>query len=562
MTGLDLPVAEARRDRWSLSRLRARIGSLTATRVAMIGAVIVGIMLRAYQLAGQIVADDEWHALDAAMHMGYSQIASSFGPADYSIPLTLFYRLISQTVGLGEGGIRAPVFVAGVAALVALPLLARAFVGTATSVLFAWLLAVSPLHVYFSRYARPYSLTFLFATIAVAAFLLWQRSRARAWAVTYVVCAVLAVYLHLVVLPTVFAPVAFELAAAVLRKRSRELPSLARVAILGAVAAIGMAAVIGVPLVLDARSVAQKAAAGSIGLATLSGALDLLTGSGHRSVGMVMVLLAAVGLSSVWRRDRRLAGFGVFIVAVQIVAVFVMRPAVISHPIVFSRYCLSILPLLLLAAAAGVMALTARLRRRWLSWATCVGLVSVALCLGPLPKTYGYCPNNFTNHPIFQYTYDDSSLFSMTPSLRPLGIPLFYRWLSHFKPGSATVVEAPWHYIWGYNPLPFYQAVHRQPVVIGAVGTNSLGRARRGEPIPGTGIELARFVSVDDAVGLQKRGVRFVIFHKSLGTEFAMPGAPSVDPSFWIARYRQQYGAPIYDDPVLVVFEIKHPAAH
>jgi hypothetical protein len=182
--------------------------------------------------------------------------------------------------------------------------------------------------------------------------------------------------------------------------------------------------------------------------------------------------------------------------------------------------------------------------------------VSTLFVLGPLPKTYAYSPNNFTNHPIFQYTYDDSSRYSLSAPLHPVRISEFYQWLSHFKPGSTPVVEAPWHYIWGYNPFPYYQAVHRQPIVIGAIGNNTLQSSRRGEPVPKSGIDLEHAAHVGDTAGLLRRGVRFVIFHKELATEFRMPAVPRVDATAWIARYRQQYGPPVYEDAILVVFEI------
>jgi hypothetical protein len=144
----------------------------------------------------------------------------------------------------------------------------------------------------------------------------------------------------------------------------------------------------------------------------------------------------------------------------------------------------------------------------------------------------------------------------MHAAVRPFKIPQFYRRLSELEPGSITVVEAPWHYNWGYDPFPFYQAVHRQSVVIGGIGNNTLRSSRRGEAIPGSGLDLEHAVHVGDAAGLQRRGIRFVIFHKSLATEFPLHGVPRVDAAAWVVRYRQQYGAPIYDDDALVVFEI------
>jgi hypothetical protein len=84
----------------------------------------------------------------------YASVLSHFGQSDYSIPLTLLYKMLAQTVGLTEMATRAPMLICGVGAIVALPLLTREYVGRPAAHTFAWLLAIAPFHVYFSRYAR------------------------------------------------------------------------------------------------------------------------------------------------------------------------------------------------------------------------------------------------------------------------------------------------------------------------------------------------------------------------------------------------------------------------
>ena len=70
--------------------------------LTLLGAVLVGAALRAYQLPGQILVDDEWHALHKAIHSSYAEILTSFGAADHAIPITLYYKLATDTVGLSE----------------------------------------------------------------------------------------------------------------------------------------------------------------------------------------------------------------------------------------------------------------------------------------------------------------------------------------------------------------------------------------------------------------------------------------------------------------------------
>src|SRR5690349_18306042 len=132
--------------------------------------IIAGVYLRATQLPAQILLDDEWHAIHALLRSDAKGILTSFGVADYSIPLTLYYRFLAQHGGLSEWAMHLPLLVAGIALLVVAPLLVRREVPA--SVLATWvaLLAISPLLVYLSRTARPYALTCLLAFVAVVAF--------------------------------------------------------------------------------------------------------------------------------------------------------------------------------------------------------------------------------------------------------------------------------------------------------------------------------------------------------------------------------------------------------
>src|SRR5262249_6763676 len=144
-------------------------------------AIGVGLALRLHQLGGQIVADDEWHALHAIRDLSYVDIARHFGDSDHCIPLTLLFKLLGDAFGLGQLMMRAPVLLAGALALLVFPLLVRKWMGLATAVVFAWLLAISPLHIFYSRFARPYSISLLLAFTGVMAFLAFWGSGDKRW---------------------------------------------------------------------------------------------------------------------------------------------------------------------------------------------------------------------------------------------------------------------------------------------------------------------------------------------------------------------------------------------
>src|SRR2546426_6677733 len=86
--------------------------------LGLLGAVAVGAAIRLDQIREQIVLDDEWHAL-----FGYRRILTHFGWTDVCIPLAVYDKLVADTVGLSEMGMRLPVLLAGIGTLFVLPLM-------------------------------------------------------------------------------------------------------------------------------------------------------------------------------------------------------------------------------------------------------------------------------------------------------------------------------------------------------------------------------------------------------------------------------------------------------
>src|SRR5260221_14025019 len=91
----------------------------------LLTAIAAGLWIRFYQIEAQIVADDEWHAIFAALNESYDSILTHFNLVDRSIPQTLFYKLIADRAGLSEMWVRAPVLSSGCLSLIVFPLLAR-----------------------------------------------------------------------------------------------------------------------------------------------------------------------------------------------------------------------------------------------------------------------------------------------------------------------------------------------------------------------------------------------------------------------------------------------------
>ncbi|MCK5795013.1 MAG: hypothetical protein KAH12_09910, partial [Anaerolineales bacterium] len=80
---------------------------------------------RLYQLHGQILVDDEWHAVHKILNFGYLGIFADFGMADHCIPFTLLYEFLLNNFWISEFLMHLPSIAAGLLALLIVPLWLR-----------------------------------------------------------------------------------------------------------------------------------------------------------------------------------------------------------------------------------------------------------------------------------------------------------------------------------------------------------------------------------------------------------------------------------------------------
>ena len=516
----------------------------------LVAAILAGAGLRLYQIAGQIVADDEWHAIHMAREIKLASIPSHFGEADVSIPIALFYRIVMSTFGLSEWIMRAPVLFFGLLSLAVFPLLVRRLVDSQTAALFACLLAVSPIHVYYSRYARPYAITLFCAFCGVLAFYLWRTTGARQWKWLYGVCAVAGPYFHLSVLPVLCAPLAL-LAGLLLLKCTRDV-SLREVLGLMAFVTVGLALLLLPPIYGDFGSLANKARDGMFTPTEITSAAGLLLGTEWRWVQALTLAIVTIGAVFLSRKQSALTALLALTSATAVLSILVTRPTGIGYPIVLARYLLFLLPVLLLGLAAGLRAVGEWLLGDQQPAASVVGLAWVVFIVkaGPLPQIY-YQPNNFTNHGAFEYypSLDPQRNLYTKALTRP--VSPFYIELAKQPAETLKILEAPWYYEWAFNPFPFYQRIHRQRVAIGFVRSEPepLGEAAALDPR----FRFQNFVHLKDLNGICTHKIDRVVIHKDLEAELGH----LVDRNFTeelpslIAQYHLVYGQPVFEDASL-----------
>ena len=373
-----------------------------------------------------------------------------------------------------------------------------------------------------------------------------RRDRMR-WACAYVVATVFGGWLHMLSLAFTLTPFLY-FGVRALRDRA----ALARLFRLGLPTASLLALALLPPLVNDWSMFAAKAGQDAVTPDTLERSVLMIAGTGHSSVA------SRSPRSCCWdgiAGGRATASSRVTccpIVLVGSAAIAVARPNWVQYALVFARYLIPVVPLLLLLAAEGLFGL---LPSRGSALAACMmAAVAVALVAsGPLPAQW-YAPNQFTSHQRFQFDYDDARNPYVTQ--RVDAVPPFYRELARAPAGSLTVVVAPWRLESHFDPHVWYQAVHRQHVKIGML-TPMCGKRDFGEyPEGAPGMRLATMVPVEAL--LRDRGdAAFLVIHLRPWSTPPGQDVPWPDLAQCLPAIERALGAPVYRDDDVVAFALR-----
>ncbi len=477
---------------------RDTVSGRARTLAWLVPPVVLGGALRLWGLSGQVLIGDEIHLIYRAALPAWRDVFA-FRQADPCIPLAaLVHLLLVAGVPVTEVLMRSPAVIAGLATLVLLPLLAQRWVGRPGSLCLAWLLAISPSLIYYSRIARPYILVAVLGSVAAFAFWLWWHRGGTGAAASYLLSGALAIWLHPGCLPFIAAPLAFgvfELAWNRLRGFGPGPRRLSHLLVLAALLGLSIAAWM-VPLWRSfSRIVEMKLDQGSPSLRELWRVLQAQAGSRPLPVVILFWGLAAAGLVAVWRRRPELALYGSALVATQWLAiVLVVRPYAVGNPIVLNRYVLVGLPVVLLWVVGGLGALR-RLPGRAGRWTASTGAVAL---LAALMATSPYLADPWLR--LGPFAGGVSSVAFYYPAAR-LGLgqlPAVYRALA-LQPGERAVAEVPASPATAIGVEPLARQ-YRRPVILG-YGFEWLER-------PGLALRTLCFSGPE---ALRRSGARFVV---------------------------------------------------
>lgn len=406
----------------------------------LVPALVLGCMVRTWGVRGQILMGDEFHALTSCLNLGLGELLTTYRLADHCIPMAAYdWVLVRVGVPLTELLVRLPALVAGLASLVVLPVCAAVLVERRAAVLFGWLLALSPALIFYSRFARPYSVVVLLGLVAMVSFWrFWERGTSR-WGMLYALVAAVATWFHPGAGPFVAAPMAFAALEIVWSGRlSTQRGRLARLTGVGLLFGVLVAAFLVPAAPSFVRLVRMKSGSSTPTLGGVGEALWLLSGSASRWIAMAMAALALLGLVSLLRTRRRVALFTLVPVVCLGLSLAVVRPHLVQVPSVLARYLLIGLPVALLWCACGIMAV-------WRVGTAPAGgarRVALGLLLAGALATHPYVADPALRFGPFAGTLASLEFNRSPPELPPDLVPLPYRVLAG-EPGDEAVVEAP-----------------------------------------------------------------------------------------------------------------------
>lgn len=439
---------------------------------------IAGSCIRLYRIGDQLVIDDEWHALNAVQYHDFSWIFTHFAGdsgSDHSIPLALLYELQYQLVGLNEILLRWPMLLAGCGALLILPYLLRHWLNKPERLMLAALLAISPVLIYYSRFARPYSILVVLEPAALLMAWHWWKSNQLRYGVGWVLLATFSAWLNLPALIVVAAPFAWlGLLASQKALQTGDWTDFKKLTAIGVVMLLLLAMLLGPALATQTEAITTKAGRHFIDGSTLPWVLSLASGSGHVWVFIPMGLLSFVGLGVLFRRDKDFSTY-LLVSSLSAILVLIMTGATaMVHGNVFLRYIIGLLPFYLGCVAIGFLYSTARIVQftglpAGINRAVVLVALVILVMAGPMPD-WPLRNNQFMTHQNYHFHYNqERNLYTQSMNSWYQAESFYEEIAALHKTGEALIVEAPWYLESYFNPINLQQEVHRQQVQIGFI---------------------------------------------------------------------------------------------
>ncbi len=521
--------------------------------------VCLGLYLRMDQFLSQVLLDDEWHAIHQLINKSPSEIFLTFGHADFSIPLTLFYWLELKLVGLSEFGMRWPLMLAGILSLLIFPVYIRKYFDDKTTLVFSFLLSVSPLLILYSRTARPYALTLLLSMISLGAIYRFVRDDTISVksGIIFVISSVLCVWLHLITLPFIVAPFIILGFSAIKGKQWVKVKHLFS---LGIITLSGILLFILPPLLSHPEALGAKLGLNTPNLETIYVASYTWFGVAEPLILGLFLLLFMLGVARLWHDFPQVVSI-VCGLALAVISIQLTQPDWVQYPQTFARYLLPIVPLMLLSVAIGFSRFIDLLMHLGGGFAKLATILSIILGITlitvffPLRETLVY-PNSNGLHIVYQLDFRDVENEAERYQEKNFPLSPFWDLLSTLPAGSLKIATGPF-YFESYNwDAPRWERISGQRIMPGFLNGFCSG-LRWGEVPQNSGFKFQNSAFIGDIEDLQAKNFDLVVFQKPLSFLSALgPMQLGEDTDTCPGSIEQRLPMPVYEDNSLIAYPL------
>ncbi len=526
--------------------------------ILVIIAIAIGAYVRFDQFLVQTLIDDEWHAVHQLLHSTPTKIATSFGHADYSIPLTLLYWFEAKFFGLSELMMRWPMMLFGLATIIIFPIYVYRHGKQLEAVVFGLLLSLSPVLTIYSRTARPYAVTLFLCYLSIWAFYQYYQKSNKHWRylIIYSVSTAFAVWLHLIVAFFIFSPFAVEMVRLVFNANTDRKKDLIKLIAIGIPVLLLTFALVLPPLLHDFNALTVKAGTDLPSFDTLTGALYLWFGTQSGAMLIVSMVLALIGLPGLIKQSAImqsvLTGF-----VLTVAIIFVSQPAWVQHPLTFSRYLLPVIPLLLLAVASGICIMHQQITNQWNNKpgslvfnSVCLVLISGFIASSPLAELLRH-PNRNTLHSVFSFEFRPEKN-KIDHYIHTRSFSKFWDSFADSPPVSQKIAVAPWYFESFHWDAPVWEKISNQAIIPGYL----LGlcvKQRAGEVPDSQRFQFRNTSYLAKPQDLDNRAIDYIVYQKKKRLKIKHPYSNIGGCS---AALQKLYGKPVFEDTLIKVF---HP---
>jgi len=164
------------------------------TRLLLGLIVILGIFLRLYHISDQgIWFDEAFSIYESQRHA--TRILASYDPSPPLYYLVLHFWM--EVFGTSEVSVRVPSAIFGVISIIVIYLLGKLIFNKRVGIYSALLIALSPIHIFYSQEARAYSLLFLLTMLSAYFYLRLKQDFSRNNIAGYLISCIFMLYSHL-----------------------------------------------------------------------------------------------------------------------------------------------------------------------------------------------------------------------------------------------------------------------------------------------------------------------------------------------------------------------------